>query len=129
MMECMIYVIRCGDSGPYKIGRARDAGKRLVNLQSAHHEQLHLVGLLQGHECDEDGLHEVFAETRIRGEWFAPSELLDSLLTALSEDRGRAWVDTKIDEVNAAELAPLLAKRKENAKQMLARLAKERANA
>lgn len=128
MTACMIYVIRCGDHGPYKIGRARDAGKRLVNLQSAHHEQLHLVGVLSGHDCDESGLHEVFAATRIRGEWFAASELMSQLLAAFTEGHGREWIDARIDAINAAEFAVHEARRKETAKEMLARLARERAD-
>lgn len=71
----MIYAIQCGESGPIKIGRARNVRKRLTGLQISHFEKLHVRATLEtlddvGKELE---LHKRYAADRIRGEWFKPS--------------------------------------------------------
>lgn len=123
---CTIYIIRCGEDGPFKIGRARNVYKRLSNLQSAHHELLHLVGWFEGHESYEGSLHMLFDDTRIRGEWYRGSDALHELIAACQQRQGKAWADKWLCEMVEREEMALAAIKAENAKQMLARLKAER---
>lgn len=86
-----VYFIQAGDSGPVKIGRSDDAGKRLAALQTAHYEELHLRLVCRindskntedsarfGRALSERALHTIFSQHHIRGEWFhARSGLAD----------------------------------------------------
>lgn len=65
-----VYFIRAGKDGPIKIGVATDPAARLRDLQTAHHETLHLERVVDGERCAELWLHEHFSEYRLRGEWF-----------------------------------------------------------
>lgn len=69
----MIYFIQIGDEGPVKIGYAEMPGSRLTNLQSASPYELNLLLIGAGDRELERELHELFAASRIRGEWFEPS--------------------------------------------------------
>lgn len=64
-----IYLIYDG-GWSYKIGFARNPEKRLAELQTAHAEQLRIVGVLEGTKRTEGELHELFASDHVRGEWF-----------------------------------------------------------
>lgn len=68
-----LYFIRAGESGPVKIGVAGNVLSRLVSLQTAHYEPLHVIGEISEHGRIERTLHAAFAGDRIRGEWFRPS--------------------------------------------------------
>jgi Meiotically up-regulated gene 113 len=69
----MIYFIQAGENGPIKIGLAIQPETRKKKLQTAHYEELRIIGILDGNEETEKQLHMQFAEYRIRGEWFHPS--------------------------------------------------------
>lgn len=72
-----VYFIQAGPDGPIKIGVSHDVAARLVNLQTAHWEELRLLGTaIGGFELERD-LHAAFAAHRLKGEWFAisPTEL------------------------------------------------------
>lgn len=69
-----VYFIRCGASGPIKIGSAYDVAKRIVGLQTAHFEKLTLLG--SSEVLVEFDVHERFADLRMRGEWFSVSRSL-----------------------------------------------------
>jgi hypothetical protein len=79
-----VYFIQAGRGGPIKIGKSRgDPRVRMRTLQTAHHEQLGLVGTITlSDPVDasllEAELHRTFYRHRIRGEWFA---LADDLLS------------------------------------------------
>jgi len=64
------YIIRAGLAGPVKIGKADDVETRREALQTAHHETLHVLRVIDTHFDAEPILHERFAALRIRGEWF-----------------------------------------------------------
>lgn len=66
-----VYLIRAGETGPVKIGYAADPVDRLVNLQTAHWEQLHLLRVWEGELADEAALHLRFSDLRIAREWFS----------------------------------------------------------
>jgi hypothetical protein len=69
-----IYAIQAGGyGGDIKIGISRDPARRLATLQVGHAETLRLVGMWPGTAEDEKALHEMYASTRLRGEWFMHS--------------------------------------------------------
>lgn len=65
-----VYLIRCGEDGPVKIGSADAPQERLAALQTAHWQTLALVRVWQGGETEERKLHRKFSDLHIRGEWF-----------------------------------------------------------
>lgn len=69
-----LYVIQVGESGPCKIGIARDAGKRIADLQVANPARLYLRLLCEPiHFAARDlesKLHHYFSQNRKVGEWF-----------------------------------------------------------
>ena len=67
------YFIQAGD-GPVKIGRATDVAARLRELQVGNPEKLKILCATK--LLSEAQAHELFAEDRLRGEWFRPSEFL-----------------------------------------------------
>lgn len=64
-----VYMIRCGENGPVKIGHSSDPVFRLGQLQISHWETLHILRLFEGGLSEELALHERFADQYIRGEW------------------------------------------------------------
>jgi hypothetical protein len=70
----MIYFVQAGDNGPIKIGLAISPETRKKNLQTAHYEELRIIGILDGNSHVEKQLHRQFRDYRIRGEWFHPSQ-------------------------------------------------------
>lgn len=64
------YIIRAGDSGPVKIGKADNPHDRLAALQTGHPDELVLLRVVDTDFDCEDIFHERFARLRIRGEWF-----------------------------------------------------------
>lgn len=92
-----VYLIRCGENGPVKIGRAADPADRLAELQIAHWETLRIVRVWEGDAAEEAALHLQFADLRIRGEWFSFSRSMISgvNLPVISEPvmpTAAAWV-------------------------------------
>lgn len=77
-----VYMIRAGCSGPVKIGVAVDVEGRVAELQTAHHEELRLVRIIDGSFAEEVALHRHYASARIRGEWF---EWSDDMLDIVPE--------------------------------------------
>lgn len=85
--------------GPFKIGIARDLGKRLDNLQTAHHEQLEafLAVEMDNPRELEKALHRQFRDYRIRGEWFAANRHLYESLLSLPGVFTPLWMrDTRV---------------------------------
>lgn len=77
----MIYFIQHGITGPVKIGHAtKDVRHRLQSLQTASPVKLVLLGVMDGDRKREKEVHAVFAEYRIRGEWFILSKMLLSFI-------------------------------------------------
>jgi len=75
-----VYFIQKGLHGPIKIGVSVNPSKRLKTLQTACTEQLHLLGTYKASYNSEAELHQLFASTHIRGEWFeCTDELLDKV--------------------------------------------------
>lgn len=76
----MIYFLRAGNGGPIKIGYAADVEKRIAGLQTASHEPLELMGMVEGSPSYEKEIHQRLAAYRLRGEWFRPR---DEVLAAI----------------------------------------------
>jgi hypothetical protein len=67
-----LYVVRADPSGNLKIGVTRDVDSRMSQLQTSTWEVLTLIACREGPMGAEFMAHEMFAEHRIRGEWFRP---------------------------------------------------------
>ena len=76
-----VYFIQSARGVPIKIGMARDIGKRLEALQTAHPHRLLVLGVIpRGGRLVERQLHERFAAQRLLGEWFECSkELMEAI--------------------------------------------------
>jgi agmatine/peptidylarginine deiminase len=92
----MIYAIQCGANGPIKLGIAKNAEKRLANLQVANHEKLQLVITQETYDDHkiELELHRRCTAHHIRGEWFRPE---GEVLVVIEEMRSAKadWADSK----------------------------------
>lgn len=79
-----VYFIQNATTGAIKIGTAADPIGRLSTLQTGSDAELLLIGITTGGMETERALHQRFAATRIRGEWFAPSLELLSVIEEAS---------------------------------------------
>lgn len=71
-----IYFIRAGESGPIKIGFSTNPEQRLRTLQTAHTDKLTMLHCQIGTKADEARLHRKFRNIHVKGEWFAPEDVL-----------------------------------------------------
>lgn len=67
-----VYFIRVGEKGPVKIGStAGSVERRMAALQTAHHQKLTIIRVLENCTSDhESRLHNLYKYRRIKGEWF-----------------------------------------------------------
>lgn len=72
----MIYFIQAGEKGPIKIGLAERPTTRKKDLQTAHYDELRIIGVMEGDNKLEDELHFRFEAYRIRGEWYKPEPVI-----------------------------------------------------
>jgi hypothetical protein len=72
----VVYFVQAGDAGPIKIGTTDDLRTRVAALQTAHYEELRLLGTTPGGPAIERAWHGRFGDDRLRGEWFRPSVAL-----------------------------------------------------
>lgn len=77
-LNCYVYFIQMGFFGPIKIGFSENNPLgRLRDLQVGNPEELRLIGYLRCKDrSTERTLHEEFRALKIRGEWFANSNIL-----------------------------------------------------
>lgn len=66
----MIYFLRSQRTGRIKIGRTSYFRSRYDRLCFEHKEPLEILGVVSEDDWEEKGLHRVFKETRMEGEWF-----------------------------------------------------------
>lgn len=82
-----IYFIQEGDDGPVKIGSTtKTVERRLSALQGSNPRELRLLAAVQTGVALEREFHEVFAEHRIRGEWFHPHEDILDMARIIREE-------------------------------------------
>ena len=81
-----VYFIQGDDGGPIKIGRTQQNPQwRVDALQCGYpFGKLRLIWLIRGTGLLERELHERFKKSRLRGEWFTPS---DEVLGFLEQQR------------------------------------------
>lgn len=65
-----VYLIRRGECGPVKIGKAIDPKGRMADLQVGSPERLIMLRAIEGYGPEEAALHERFASLQISREWF-----------------------------------------------------------
>lgn len=76
-----LYLIHDTNSNLLKIGRSKNAKKRLKQLQSANGNKLVLICEIRGGGDNEIWLHEKYCDLRKEGEWFEFSEsILDEFI-------------------------------------------------
>lgn len=71
-----VYFIQRGEAGPIKIGHSGNPKARLAALKTASDQPLRMIGVMDGDKPDERRLHLRFADARLEGEWFSPTEEL-----------------------------------------------------
>lgn len=87
-----VYFIRAGASEHIKIGFCRgDPKRRLAALQTGNPEHLTLLATIRGDQTEERRWHEAFADSRVRGEWFADSP--DMIAAVGRAKDGLCWWD------------------------------------
>lgn len=65
----MIYFVRSGDL--VKIGKTKNLKMRLRELQRFNSHELRVIVTIPGRETQERKLHDLFADRRVKGEWFS----------------------------------------------------------
>lgn len=111
----MIYFIHALGTGFVKIGRCKDSpARRMKSHQIGCPHELRLVATCDGNAKTERALHERFAKSHERGEWFRlDQELVDFIESAglsVSDDCERIDITIKqvdIEVWKAARLAQL----------------------
>lgn len=70
-MTALVYFLRAEHSGNIKIGCTGNLERRLATLAGASSEPVAVIGTVAGGTALEAHLHDLFAASRLRGEWFA----------------------------------------------------------
>lgn len=65
-----VYLLRDKFTGLAKIGWARDVERRAKSLQTGHPNPLQVTACVAGSRRVEADIHRLFADRRVRGEWF-----------------------------------------------------------
>jgi len=86
-----LYFIQLENTGPIKIGLAKNPNRRLIQLQTANPYKLNLLYFFPSCKTDEDGLHYLLRAYRLEGEWFLPSKKV------LAEIEAQKRIDEKIE--------------------------------
>ena len=85
-----VYFIQDTASDLIKIGFSKDVGRRFAALQQSCPTELVLLTAVPGTVKKERALHEYFAESRVRGEWFEESgDLCELIAMAVERERER----------------------------------------
>ena len=80
-----VYFLQAQSLGLIKIGTSSNVSKRIAALQTASPDALTVLGCIPG-DCEiERSLHARFAEERVRGEWFTPSERLVDFIDGVTK--------------------------------------------
>lgn len=85
-LDEVVYFMRVGEDGPFKIGQSIDPKRRLREVQGAHFQDVSLVRVVRGTSGLEAALHSRFAGDRLRGEWFAPSRAVLRFVFSRSDE-------------------------------------------
>ncbi len=100
-----VYFIQAGENGPIKIGFSDNIKKRMLSLQTAHYEELRLLGAVQGADEMESYLHRKFRRLHIRGEWFRPRWTLTTWIR--ERDQRKTFMRLAIKQISDEMFAVL----------------------
>lgn len=86
MTHLCVYIIEC--QGLYKIGKTNDLKWRIGQLQGANPLDIRVAHVIytEKHSLVELALHSIFADNRVRGEWFQLSQNDLELIKSMSVD-------------------------------------------
>lgn len=107
-----LYFILNAGLGIIKIGISNDVEARRIQLEHACGVPLDILRVVDGGSKFEEDLHDAFGPTRLRGEWFAPSDELlelahgDADIQAFLESKRRVIAEFRLarDAVKAMQL-------------------------
>ena len=95
----MIYFIRT--DGFAKIGCTRNIKSRLSELQVSNPHDLNVMGLFHGGFKKEEELHKLFADDRVRGEWYYLSDEIKEYVKS-QYDKDLRYDEGLSDEIDPA---------------------------
>lgn len=74
--ERVVYLIRCGKTNFYKIGRSTDLQRRLLDISASNPHLIFLEHVIVDPQYGiiEKRLHSMFQRKRLKGEWFCLKE-------------------------------------------------------
>lgn len=83
MLKKVYFIFQEGDDNRCKIGKSKDPGKRVKQLQTGNPDKLYVYKTFDGYTKEESELHQLFADKRIsESEWFHLSKQdVDNFLT------------------------------------------------
>ena len=102
----LVYFIQEGDSGPIKVGVAKNVKTRMNTLQVGNPRTLHLLGTMPAKVGTERVLHNRFRHSRIGGEWFTPGEDILNYIAQLSNNERAHQKRNRVD-ARPPKLTPL----------------------
>lgn len=83
-----VYFLLNPADGRVKIGRAKNVGARVADLQTGHSQRLRLLAVVVGGRPVERAYQRRFAKDREGGEWFRPSAELMACIDELNREVG-----------------------------------------
>jgi len=96
-----IYFIQSGLDGPIKIGISNNPKKRMRELQHSCPFELRMVGIIKnGGKEWEDKLHRKFAHSRMKGEWYKPTQTLLQCIQQSNNPKLITEMQKEIDKQN-----------------------------
>lgn len=95
--EC-VYFLHDEIAEAVKIGHTVDLAHRASSVQGGNPRELVLLGAVPGGVSEEQRLHRLFADERLRGEWFRATD--DLLRTVRTMAIRRGWARTVADELS-----------------------------
>lgn len=84
-----VYFMRSELTGLIKIGYSVNPDKRHKSIQTSNGGDVTLLTAFKGTMADEQKLHEQFAESRVRGEWFTPTDELMKVVESYANEDWR----------------------------------------
>ena len=83
--------VRPGEYGPIKIGVSSDPRVRLRQVQTGSPHEVWIMGVWPDCPYTEEEIHQMFADYRMRGEWFRPTQVLIDFIFRNCTDVGFAF--------------------------------------
>ena len=80
-----VYFVQADHNGPVKIGISSNFKQRIRDLQSMCPYAVRVLATKDGQQRHELWLHRKFKSSRLKGEWFAPTEELFTFISELKK--------------------------------------------